>query len=75
METELSKLNKPRIDETERRRLRDQKSKLVKLVTLAKTLFERNQYMADLSEVCAALGQPLPNADEISVSVKTPRLF
>ena len=67
METELIKLNRPKVDESERRRLRDQKSKLVKMVTLSKTQFERNQHLSDLAEVCVTLGQPLPNEQEVGV--------
>lgn len=69
METELHKLDRPKVDEGERRRLRDQKAKLVRLVTQSKTVFERSQYLADMKEVCAALGQSLPNETEIGVPV------
>ncbi|WP_422134973.1 Rha family transcriptional regulator [Endozoicomonas sp. ALD040] len=69
METELNKLPEPKLDIELRRRLRDQKMKLVKLVSLAKTQFEQAQYLADLKEVCIALEQPLPDENLIGMSL------
>ncbi|WP_257293666.1 Rha family transcriptional regulator [Endozoicomonas sp. YOMI1] len=69
METELKKMHRPKLDEAERRRLRDQKAKLVTLVATAKTVFERDQFMADLVEVSMILGQPLPDVRKIGLAI------
>lgn len=58
METELNKMHRPKLAESERRLLRTQKQKLVQLLTRAKTEFEHEQYLADLQELSVALGQP-----------------
>ena len=47
-------------------------SKLLKLVSQAKTQFEQMQYLSYLKEVCVALEQPLPDEQLIGLSLPKP---